>query len=339
MQNTEFIKQQLSQKLLEVLPKQRRTTDSKQRKFLISCIEDLGYISQNLPGTGPGYLPGPEPEPEPEPEPDQEQEPGYFPGTDDYLFLEQRPGARANIYGFERTFILDPNQDSRLVELQKRGISTEESELSKISEIIESALGKISKIVPDINVERIKEFALKMYQHVLEYYRNGNEYSLKSNSQSIKRGYIALVTWYSLINFKINISKEKLVAYFDKTILSELFEPEKYMKMIFGEDSLPQSIFNLCGINNLPPEFTGTIYKVIEQFGNPSPKYTAAAVYFVCSVSIHKGGVTTKKIKGITLEFLERHCKVTQSTISKGVQDIISFYALHPDLKSVLFSG
>ena len=81
------------------------------------------------------------------------------------------------------------------------------------------------------------------------------------------------------------------------------------------------------------------IYKVIEQFGNSSPKYTAAAVYFVCSVNIHKGGINPQKIKEITLAFLEKNCKITQSTISKGVQDIISFYSSHPELKSILLSG
>ena len=190
--------------------------------------------------------------------------------------------------------------------------------------------------MPDIDNQKIKEFALKLYQRVLGYYRDGNTFNLKSNSQSIKRGYVALVLWYSLINFKINISREKLVSYFDRTILSDLFEPEKYMKLIF-QDELPTPVFNLCGINNLPPELIGKIYKVIEQFDS-SPKYTAAAVYFVCSVDIQRGGIIPKKIKGITLEFLETHCKITQSTISKAVKEIIAFYSLHPELKSVLLT-
>jgi len=331
MENASFIKEQLTQKLLEVLPKQYRTSDSKQRKFLISCIEDLGYIKARSVNTSV------EPEPEPESEPEQDPEPGYFPGSEDYQILEQRPGPSSNIYGFNRTFITpDTNQESRLVELQKRGISTEETELGKVSEIIEAALNKTKR--PDIDTSKIKEFALKLYQRILGYYRDGNMYNLKSNSQTIKKGYIALVTWYSLINFQINISREKLVSYFDRTILSDLFEPEKYMGLIFGED-LPKRIFNLCGINNLPPDLIGKIYKVLEQFENSSPKYTAAAVYFVCSVDVHHGGIVPKKIKGVTLEFLEKNCKISQSTISKGVKEIIGFYSSHPELKSVLLAG
>ena len=340
MQRSDFIKKQFTEKILEMLPKQgRRNSDAKQRKFLIQCIDDLGYIKKrpvqtrsrsytsdsdtsdsDTSGTSGSDV-----------EPDyHELQPGYTESS-----------SSSNPYGFERTFIQDPTDKFKnLLELQKRGISTEESEFTKVSEIIDQVLNKIQRTKMDIDTVKIKEFALKMYQEILNYYKT-NEYNFKSNSQSIKRGYIALVVWYSLINSQINISRENLVSYFNKTIVADLFESDKYLKRIISK--LPTLRNNLCGMEQSLKDKIGTdlldkIFKVIENFDS-SPKYTAAAVYYICSVPIYKGGVLPSKIKGITLEYLENNCKITQSTISKGVKDIIAFYSLHQDLKSILLTG
>jgi hypothetical protein len=324
MSKTDFIKNQLTDKILEMLPKQYRgNSDSKQRKFLIQCISDLGYIEQKT------QVPERDSGSSSESLSDQE----YYDDPEEKRYLPLSSNTPSP-YGFTRTFIQGP--DSRLTEIQKRGISYEETELSKVGETIDLALNKLKR---DINIASVKEYALKMYQDILEYYRKGNKYNLMSNTQSIKRGYIALVVWYSLINFQVNISREQLVKLFTKLTIADLFESEKYMKLIFKK--LPELKHNLYGMESvlkdkIGNELINTIFKVIEQFGN-SPKYTAAAVYFICSVSIHKGGVVPVKIKGITLELLEKYYKITQSTISKGVKEIIEFYSVHPEAKSVLF--
>ena len=322
-----IVKEQLTTKILEMLPKQgRQNSDSKHRKFLIQCIDDLGYIKKReiVPGSiheEVRYVPV-----------------GNIAGASSSNYTSPSGGysgdrTSTDTYGFNRTFIDSP--DSRLTELQKRGISTEESEFNKVAETIETALQKINKKFPDIPFEKIKEHALKMYQQITEYYID-NVYSLKSNSQTIKKGYIALVLWYALIQFNVVLTREQLVGYFNSVLVSYLFEPDQYLHRIFT--NLPKQKNNLCGMETTLKEIIGEqllhkIYEVIEQMGE---KYTASAVYYICSVPVHKGGVLSQKVsKEITLGFLEKWCKISQRTISNGVQEIIAYFKAHPEHKPV----
>jgi len=324
MQKDPFVKKQLTQKLLEMLPKQNRgNSDSKHRKFLIQCIEDHGYISKKQ------FI-----EPDFEPESDFDPGTGYDP--------DPEPGPSTwtggpGDYGYSRTFIDNPG--SRLAELQQRGITSEETEFRKVVEIIDTALHKIQHKHPDVPFQNVKNFANTEYQKLMRYYSSGNVHNFKSNSQSIKRGYIAMIVWYALVEFGLVIQKDELIKYFPKVTVAELFEPGKYLKVIFP--SLPEPKKGLCGgmeadlkirIGN---ELVAKVFKVLENFDN-SPKYTAAAVYYICSIPIHKGGILPKKTKDITLDFLSSHCKITNSTISKGVQDIIEFYQRSPELKVLI---
>ena len=326
MQKDQFVKEQLRQKLLEMLPKQNRgNSDSKHRKFLIQCIEDHGYISKKQ-FVDPGSDPESDFEPEPRYDPDPDPEAGPGPST-------WAPGD----YGYTRTFIDHPG--SRLAELQQRGITSEETEFNKVVEIMDAALHKIQQKHPDVPFQQVKIFANTEYQKLMRYYSSGNVHNFKSNSQSIKRGYIAMIVWYALVEFGLVIQKDELIKYFPKVTIADLFEPGKYLKVILP--SLPEPQKKLCGGMEtelkirIGEQLVSKVFKVLENFDN-SPKYTAAAVYYICSVPIHKGGILPKKTKDITLDFLSSHCKVNSSTISKGVQDIIAFYQRSPELKDLI---
>jgi len=326
MKRSFILKKQLTDKIMEMLPKQGRQSDAKQRKFLIQCIEDSGYIIKK-----PIFF-GPEPKSEYYIESNSESEDEYYPQIQEDYELAGPSNYTPVQSNYQRTFL--QNDDSRLSELQKRGITSEESEFAKVSEIIDTALSKLQHHKVNLDTVKIKDYALKLYKEILDYYTSGNIHQFKSNSQSIKRGYIALVLWYSLIQFQINISHEKLISYFNKTLVHDLFESEKYIKIIIP--NLPKIKQDLTFLKDfVNTEIIDKIPKVIEHFDS-SPKYTAAAVYYICSVPIHKGGIIPKKIKTITLDLLSKHFKITPSTISSGVQNIISFYSLHPELKDLV---
>ena len=101
-------------------------------------------------------------------------------------------------YGFNRTF-LDPSHPSYLHELQKRGITYEETDFNEVREIFSNALNKLRVE----NLEFIFHVASVMYLNIIMYYENGNTLELKQKKGSIKKGYIALCLYYALLFYKI----------------------------------------------------------------------------------------------------------------------------------------
>ena len=278
-----FLKKQLNELLIGVLPKQNRNDDSsKQRKFLIDCIEKQGYI-KNKPSLEPLQK-----------------------------FFEPE--------NFSRTYIEDP--DSRLSELQRRGISSEESEFNKIKEIFETVLNRIGKDYEIVNIENVKRYALDMYKEIMKYYKRADrDLKIKSNSKGIKRGYMAMVIYYSLLNYSIYLSKEEVIEYFNGEVQqSDLYNSSKYLDIIFK--NLPKInpyLFNLCGLKGqLEKETIQQINIVIEKLPEKNTKNIAAAIYYICSLPISKGGINktkikTKKGKLITLDLLSESCKISGS--------------------------
>ena len=290
MQQDPFIKEQLRERLISVLPLQgRRQNEQKQRQFLIDCIESHGYIkkrNKSLPETS-----------------NQIEVPTqtYFQVTDSY--------------------------SKNLAELQKRGITYTESELGKINEIMDTALNEIFKDYISINIDSIKSVAMNYYIGILEYYRT-NPDSFKKNYGTLKKGYIALCVYYSL---DVPISKEQLAEYF-KYSVSDFFEANKNMSVIFGKRLLKKQI-ELCGMkkvltDNFEIGVLESIQKVIGDLPVKNTKNIAAAIYYTVSIPIEKGGIYPKKLKlkngdYLTLEFISKFCKITPSTISSAVKEII----------------
>ena len=255
-----FLRTQLKQLLVDTLPKQYRNDNTaKQRKFLIDCIEQQGYIALKKQVMS-------------ESESDQEIDPEDYLDSDDY----------------SRTFIHD---DEKLTKLQQRGITSDESEFNKIKNIIDTTLNAISRDNESLNVDSVKKTAMSMYKKIMGYYKNPKYPEIKSNSKGIKRGYIALVIYYALNNV---ISKERLVEYFQDPILpSDLFNADKYLHLIIP--NLPTTnpyLSNLCGFRDkLDKNVVNQINEVIEGLPEKNTKNIAAAIYYVC-----KGKITLKAL-------------------------------------------
>ena len=202
----ELIKKQLLNRLMATLPLQgRRQNESKHRKFLIDCIESRGYIEKKI------FTP------ELAPVPVATQT--YFKPTDSY--------------------------SERLLVLQQRGITYEETELGKVNEIMDTALNEMFKENFSINVESIKNVSMNYYLDILEYYKTNLD-SLKKNYGSLKKGYIALCVYYAIAS---PIDKESLARYF-KYPISDFFEAEKNMKIIF-KNKLQKKSIELCGMKKV----------------------------------------------------------------------------------------
>jgi hypothetical protein len=288
------IKEQLKERLLNVLHLQgRKDNASKHRNFLIDCIQRSGYIQQR----------------------------------------EFTPELQSFVEPRSQTFFTpDSPFAERLAELQKRGMSYQDAELIKINETMDIALNEMYKEYTTLNTDTIKNIAMNYYIDILNYYKTDN--SLKSISGSLKRGYIALCVYYALLYVKTVISKESLVAYF-RYSLSDLSEANKNMKLII-KSLPPTKQLELCGMKkflneNFETVVINQIQKIINHYSYTNPKNIAAAIYFVTSVTISKGGIYSKKLKTkngdyITLEFISTFCKIVPSTISSAVKEIISSY-------------
>ena len=114
------------------------------------------------------------------------------------------------------------------------------------------------------------------------------------------------------------------------------------MKIIF-KNKLQKKSIELCGmkkvlLENFDENVLESIQKVIRDIPVKNPKNIAAAIYFIISIPISKGGIFSKKLKlkngdYLTLEFISKFCKIVPSTISSAKDEIIYFYKNNPGLK------
>ena len=312
MEKTDLVKKQLKDKLLEMLPKQGRSdNDQKHRTFLIDCIQEYGYIKPRPIVSEPiTQLPVFQPV--------SVEEESYDP-YQEYHNISEQPTYQQNAQqNTQQTYL---KEGERLKKLEQRGITQRETDLGNFSETVDTALNKIYQNYKNIDVQKVKTFALNLYNKVLDYYIT-NPYSFKSNSHTIKKGYIVLIVWYSLLQFNINIPQDKLVTYFQDIQFAYLHEPDKYLHRIFT--NLPKPVNNLCGMKQLlldkfGQELVDKIYKILEHFGD-APNYVAGAIYYFKQLDRTM----------ITLEFLKGRCNVSANTISKASQTIEEFLKKRP---------
>ena len=304
--------------LQKMLPLQGRRSDKRQREFLIDCIKSHGYIKERIINE---YTDTDEVE-------YKEIETDYFPDEFEPQ-NEWNPNVSTDIHGHHRTFIEPAKGTERLTELQKRAITAEETEFAKIHEIMDNALNGILVDRTEL-LQSTKQTALKFYQEILNFYKNPlNE--LKSNSKSVKKGYIALCVYFALLNNQIVIPKEKLVDYFDNTSLSDLPEAEKNMRVILNSKvfDINPSENTLCGmkpwiLENLGQWFMDKLNLIISDLPDKNNKNIAAAIYYLGKL---------KKVKALTQKFISEFCGISTTTISKSVLEIAYFYDTNINLK------
>ena len=234
-----------------------------------------------------------------------------------------------NIYGFNRTFV-GPTE-SRFSEIQRWvTIDPEEMELKSASEQIELILQ-----VLNINIPRVKLIAVNMYWDIMQYYHS-NSLKLPKNKGDLKKGYILLCIYYSLMYNKQSISKEQLTRAFPGSRLSYLPQAESFIKQIFKDargysflDTEPIYVTNLCNLINFLPknEAVNQIKQDLKPiFGEKLNQVQIAAIIYY----LYKGNVIipeTGKSAKITLKFLSERCgPFSQATLTKTINVIIDFY-------------
>ena len=200
----------------------------KQRKFLIDCIAESGYLIDKEMSSD-----------------DEEDEdlyahmiPSSSESNENYndqilqQSLQSHESSSVDPYGFNRTFIHVGSGGDKLAELQKRGITYLETQFNKVKDSMETLINS-SLLSIDAPVDKILQTALNIYMNILIYY-NTNPYSFTLMKGSLKMGYIFLCVYYSLIYNNWFIDIEKLMEHADKIRLKDLPQADKNMKMIFS---------------------------------------------------------------------------------------------------------
>lgn len=261
-----------------------------QRKFLIDCIQSSGYIQE-------GYTPN-------EDYSEEEYSDLYehiMPNTQENVSVSSYPDFQTSImevsqssvdpYGFNRTFIhATDHHSNKLAELQKRGITYEESQFNKVKEKMENILRNKE------DSDKILQTALNIYLNILVYY-SSNPFNFTENKGSLKRGYIFLCVYYSLVYNNRPVDRERLMDDAGTIRLKDLPVAEKNIKMIFNGVRGYEFITSDKMVTNFNPnnflsntlninsrDLLNTIRKVIEEEDIPSTTLGIySVVYFVCN--------------------------------------------------------
>jgi hypothetical protein len=254
------MEQKILKHLITTLINKKFRNPVKQRNFLINCIVSNGYVQETYKIS----------ESDQEEEdlyqyfmPNHEEEEISFNGHDPEfkLSIQEQGHSSVDPYGFNRTFInINSNYSDKLAELQKRGITYEETQFNKVKEQMENIINRA--LTDNFNLDKILQTALNIYLNIIIYY-NTNPFGFNENKGSLKNGYIFLCVYYAFGHNGINISREKLLSYSDKIRLSSIPNAEKNMKILnlsFEFDKINLNFLNFSlNIKN-------TLLKDIKQF-------------------------------------------------------------------------
>jgi hypothetical protein len=243
--------------LVTTFIKKKFRNPERQKKFLIDCIESNGYIKE-------GYHLNQD---EQETEEDLYQ---YFMPSEttttstinnnfpDFQETFNSPTS-VDPYSFNRTFIRVDNGGDKLAELQKRGITYEETQFNKIREQMETIITKLNVGKMDTDPDRILQTALNIFLNIIIYYRT-NPFGFSENKGSLKRGYIFLCIYYALIYNNNFVERERLIEFTDTFIhLRDLPVAERNIKIIFNGVTGYDFIF----YNNIKINFKNFLSKTV----------------------------------------------------------------------------
>jgi hypothetical protein len=285
-ENNRSVQRQISTLLYKhVSGKKSKTQEN--RKLLLECMESTGYIK----------------------EPDQEHEDVFY-----HPDFPVEPDEQI-VYKQERQATFVP-KESKFYKTQIRGISYEEQDLANVSDQINDVLNKLQK--PDLPYDKIRESAINMYSDIIKVYRTTN--ILKGEMKgSVRNGYILLVVYYTLLRFKVCVSKADLVNYFNMS-LSDLPQADKNIKMVLG---VVDNFHELCLCTfsfdtATRKEIQNVIFKLKElgKFSDPvSLVQVAATIYYV-----------TKGMPGFDYAVISKRCGLTPDTIRKTVKVIEKYF-------------
>ena len=222
--------------------------------------------------------------------------------------------------GNNRTFIdyLDSEGISNSKKLAKLNTwtnsSSEEYSFQKTVEVIDSV---IREMRPSDN-ETLFKNAVNNYYNIKEYY-SLNEYRLKSNSGSVRRGYLVLCIFMAFKSLGIPKKINEIIPYIPNARLSDIPEAYKGFVKIFG--IIQESTESFCGFPFTPEslnEING-YYKILLDNkvirGNDSEK--AGLIYYYYKNNNQK----------ITYAEILKYCQNTSSaSIGKYSKVISNFF-------------
>jgi len=236
---------------------------------------------------------------------------------------------------FARTFIGPTDEDAedkfkRMRQLQQWStVTAEEQRMYKEIELIDVILSSIQ-----VDSESIRRMAINMMYNINEYYKS-NVFNMKINKGSLRKGYIVLSVYYSLMASGKHYSLSTLSTPIQASI-ADLPEARKNIKLIFSKSPEYSLIINesgdntLCGLaQTLPGELIQLVNKIKIHTGlGTKPAEIAAIVYYSSQLT---------KYKELNLKKISEKCKVSIPSINNVRNAIQLFYNKNPGLKAELF--
>ena len=331
------MEQKILKHLITTLINKKFRNPEKQRNFLIDCIASNGYIQEgykiseedleDLEDLYQYFMPQ-----------TSSTEPVFNNSQEFKLSIQEQGQSSVDPYGFNRTFInVDSRSSDKLAELQKRGITYEETKFNKVKEHIESIItNTLNSNKIDTDLDKILQTALNLFLNIIIYY-NTNPFGFNEIKGSLKNGYIFLCVYYAFIFNGISINKEKLISYCEKIRLQDIPDAEKNMKIIFhgklpssnNEDRLFKLFEKTLNIKN--KDLKNTIKNVIEATKNVIPSTQlglVSIIYFVCNeyypfrVKINYKSKETFVTYSVLSDFFESFTSVSVRKITDQLRKI-----------------
>jgi len=312
----EKMEKKILKHLIATYVNKKYRNDNRKRQFLINCIDNHGYIET-------GYTPLSLDDLNLENEDGDAEEydelyQHFMPNSNNNTYnssivnpefqqsIQEQSQVSVDPYGFNRTFI-GVNYTggggggnyiaNKLSELQKRGITYEETQFTKVKETMESIILEYlqNKMNNQIEIEKILQTALNIYLNILIYYKQ-NPFGFSEIKASLKNGYIFLCIFYSFIYNNIYVTIPSLMDHAGKIRLRDLPIAERNMKMIFNgikgysfmERSVtinPKNVFNKT-VNIDHKQFLHDISKILQETQEFIPNTSLgvySVVYFICN--------------------------------------------------------
>jgi hypothetical protein len=296
-QNENSVSRQIETLLYKKYPN-KKSKLQEQRKELFQCMDSNGYILHKE-SSGESS------------EDEYYQEKVDSSSDEEEQFVPYEQEFRQSLVEREQSSISGPfaqrttiQGSERLSNLNLRGITSEEQDYLLVQEQVDNVLNKLQLD----NMNEIKKYAMDMYLRIKEFYKTSNEIKGEIKG-SVRLGYILLIVYYALINFRICISKPELVVYFDnKVSLSDLPKADKNIKIIFG--NLDNHELCLCNMRSLFDTFTlQKIHTTLQQLKDAGKINDPATIVQIAAV-IH---YVTK----IDYSVIKNYCGVSPDTIRK----------------------
>jgi len=278
--------------LINKLIKDTKNKDTK-KNILIRCLSSTGYIKDPVQENEEEYT---------------YPEPQFIINTDKTDSVELKKGFNENLSfdRFNRTYITqDEEGPKRLHKVQNYIISNEETEFKKVNEIVENILNKL----------KLESYILK--NNIMEFYL---KYSKNIKGQT-KEGLIILSIYYNVVNVKL-----EHIIYYSGFKSPNIKEADKIINFkmeysLFGMETFLIKQFDksvLKDIYDTLDSLKGVIFDI-----PPTKIQTAATIYYI--INKKNGKIKMKDNNLFTYNILKKYCNVSDDTVKKTVDLIISY--------------